>query len=41
MLECYDGVRDARLPTDLRDANPSGKPWRSIDGEWSHADVVR
>jgi len=41
MLECYDGVRDARLPPELRDANPGGKLWRSIDGEWSRADVVR
>lgn len=38
MLECYDNVRDHRLPPELRDRNPTGKLWRMIDGEWSKAD---
>ncbi len=41
MLECYDNVREARLPAELRDANPTGSLWRTIDGEWSQADVSR
>ena len=39
MLECYDNVREHRLPTELRDQNPSGKVWRLIDGDWSQGDV--
>lgn len=39
MLESYDGVREARLPTDLRDKSPGGGMWRSIDGNWSQGDV--
>jgi NADP-dependent aldehyde dehydrogenase len=39
LLQCYDNVREARLPPELRDKNPTGKLWRSIDGEWSTADV--
>lgn len=38
MLACYDGVRDARLPVELRDANPGGLA-RLVDGEWSTEDV--
>ncbi len=38
MLECYDNVRDHRLPPELQDRNPTGKLWRMIDGEWSKAD---
>jgi len=32
-LQCYDNVRDDRLPPSLRDVGPSGM-WRSIDGSW-------
>jgi len=39
VLACYDGVRDARLPTALRNKNPNGRLWRFIDGNWSQADV--
>jgi alpha-ketoglutaric semialdehyde dehydrogenase len=39
MLECYDNVRESRLPPELRDRNPGGGLWRSIDGEWTRADV--
>jgi NADP-dependent aldehyde dehydrogenase len=39
MLESYDGVREARLPTELRDKSPDGEMWRSIDGNWSQGDV--
>lgn len=39
-LECYDAIRPERLPPALRDANPSGKLWREIDGVWTCADLV-
>jgi NADP-dependent aldehyde dehydrogenase len=39
MLECYDAVREHRLPPELRDANPTGVLWRLIDGTWTQADV--
>ena len=39
MLHCYDNVRPARLPASLQDKNPGGL-WRSIDGEWTQADVA-
>jgi len=39
VLACYDGVRDARLPTSLRNKNPNGRLWRFIDGNWSQGDV--
>jgi alpha-ketoglutaric semialdehyde dehydrogenase len=34
-LHCYDNVRSHRLPPELKDANPTGRMWRSIDGEWT------
>lgn len=34
MLECYDEVREHRLPEVLRDANPTGA-WRLVAGAWS------
>jgi len=33
-LECYDGVREGRLPAILRDAIANPRTWRSIDGAW-------
>lgn len=36
MLQCYDGVREHRLPSALRDANPDGV-WRSVDGVMTQA----
>jgi 2,5-dioxopentanoate dehydrogenase len=33
-LECYDGVREERLPAILRNAIQNRKTWRSIDGAW-------
>ena len=39
MLQCYDGVRPHRLPELLRDANPTGRTWRLIDGRWTQGDV--
>jgi len=39
MLECFDHVREDRLPSELRDANPTGSLWRMIDGQPSQADV--
>lgn len=39
MLECYDNVREPRLPAALRDRNPTGSLWRLVDGEWTTGDV--
>ena len=33
-LQCYDGVRENRLPLILRDAITNSATWRSIDGAW-------
>jgi NADP-dependent aldehyde dehydrogenase len=40
-LHCYDAVRPERLPPELGDHNPTGRMWRSIDGNWSQGDVSR
>lgn len=37
-LECYDNVREHRLPAALRDKNPTGM-WRMIDGAWTQGDA--
>jgi NADP-dependent aldehyde dehydrogenase len=39
VLECYDNVRELRLPTVLRNKNPTAATWRLIDGAWTQADV--
>jgi NADP-dependent aldehyde dehydrogenase len=39
VLECFDNVREPRLPAELRDRNPSGKLWRLIDGAWTTASI--
>jgi NADP-dependent aldehyde dehydrogenase len=39
MLACYDAVREPRLPPALRNKNPNGTMWRSIDGRWTQGDV--
>jgi NADP-dependent aldehyde dehydrogenase len=36
-LHCYDNVRADRLPPSLYDANPNGRMWRLIDGQWTQA----
>jgi alpha-ketoglutaric semialdehyde dehydrogenase len=33
-LQCYDNVRQERLPLVLRDESPNPATWRSIDGVW-------
>ncbi|MFT3787724.1 MAG: hypothetical protein QM770_16400 [Tepidisphaeraceae bacterium] len=33
-LDCYERVRDDRLPLVLRDGNPLGA-WRLVDGAWT------
>ena len=38
-LEAYDHVRPDRLPPCLRDRNPTGRLWRTIDGTPTTADV--
>ncbi len=38
-LYCYDNIRPHRLPTELRDKNPTGSMWRLIDGQWSQKDL--
>lgn len=35
MLQCYDNVREHRLPPELHDANPVPDMWRSVDGVWT------
>lgn len=40
MLQCFDGVRQHRLPAELQDKNPNGRMWRNIDGRWTQADVA-
>ncbi|MGH8079981.1 MAG: aldehyde dehydrogenase family protein, partial [Lysobacter sp.] len=37
-LHCYDHVRDAALPAELRDRNPGGLA-RCIDGRWTTDDI--
>lgn len=39
MLACYDGVRQARLPSALQNKNSTGKLWRQVDGEWTMRDI--
>jgi len=39
MLQCFDNVRQHRLPPALRDKNPTGKLWRRIGGAWTREDV--
>lgn len=38
-LQCYDNVRDDRLPPCLRNKNPHGRLWRCVDRQWTQADV--
>jgi NADP-dependent aldehyde dehydrogenase len=38
-LACYDHVREARLPPELRNRNPDGCLQRCIDGVWTAGDV--
>ena len=38
MLQCFDNVRNSRLPTELRDDNPEGI-MRFVDGSWT-SDVI-
>ena len=39
MLQCYDAVRLHRLPPALRDANPTGRLWRLVDGRWTQENL--
>ena len=39
-LECYDNVRQDRLPAVLRDRNPNPKTWRLIDGQWTQGNAT-
>ena len=32
---CYDGWTESRLPEIVRDAPPSGRPWRYVDRAWT------
>jgi NADP-dependent aldehyde dehydrogenase len=38
-LQCYDNVRQNRLPIELQDKNPTDETWRFIDGEWTQRDI--
>ena len=39
MLQCYDNVRQGRLPRLLGDGCPSENTWRLVDGRWTNGDV--
>ncbi|MEC7565231.1 MAG: aldehyde dehydrogenase (NADP(+)) [Planctomycetota bacterium] len=39
MLQCYDNIRQDRLPTTLHDSNPNGEMWRCVDGNWTQGNV--
>ena len=39
MLQCYDKVRQHRLPASLQDSNPNGQMRRYIDGRWTQEDL--
>lgn len=39
MLQSYDNIRPSRLPSVLLDASPGTDVWRSVDGQWTTADV--
>jgi NADP-dependent aldehyde dehydrogenase len=39
VLECFDNVREARLPTILRNKNSNPATWRFVDGVWTQTDV--
>ncbi len=39
MLQSFDNIRPHRLPEILQDKNPGGV-WRTIDDEWTQADVA-
>ncbi len=39
MLQCFDHVRQNRLPVLLQNKNPTGHTWRLVDGSWTTADV--
>ena len=38
-LTSYDNVRENRLPSLLRDQNPTSQTWRLVDGAWTQNDV--
>ncbi len=38
-LQCYDNVRQNRLPACLQDKNPTGTMWRQIDGRWTQENL--
>lgn len=40
MLQCYDNVRQDRLPDLLRDRSPSENTWRFVDGSWTNQDIA-
>lgn len=39
MLQSFDNVRQHRLPSALRDDNPTGEMWRLIDGAWTQGNA--
>ncbi len=39
MLQCFDHVRDDRLPPPLRNKSPNGQLIRCIDGRWSNESI--
>lgn len=41
VLQCYDNVREGRLPGALCNKNPNGAMWRLVDGRWTQEDIQR
>jgi NADP-dependent aldehyde dehydrogenase len=39
MLQCYDNVRNHRLPEWLQDSSPNAAMWRLVDGTWTKGAV--
>ena len=40
MLQCYDNVREHRLPACLRNQNPNLETDRLVDGHWTNKDIA-
>lgn len=38
-LQCYDNVREYRLPAILKNTNLPHRPWRLVNGNWTREDI--
>ena len=41
MFQCFDHVREDRLPPPLQNKNPNGQMIRCIDGRWTNESSIR